>query len=218
MKIQLTQKHLAFIIVAISFIYLISCQKEASWVTSAKIIYTDIIPDTIVVSYGTYNLDLDKDGVYDFSFECDDGQSRCGGDQFPTYADWAYVAVKPAENSFNEVLNVVDSVFLDSSPAALDSLTKISSINDNWAFDFYRALKYYKYCRNGFTDVYEFGNWPNSIDKYLGLKLVKGTQAFYGWVRLNVQISFPINGAILILKDYAYNSSPNESILAGQKE
>ena len=69
MKIQLTQKVLSFIIVAITFIYLISCQKEGNRTTSTKIIYTDIIPDTILTSWAynvtswvTYNLDLDNDG------------------------------------------------------------------------------------------------------------------------------------------------------------
>jgi len=215
MKIQLTQKYLPFIIVALCYIYLISCQKEANRATSAKIIYNDIIPDTIVASINTppiYNLDLNKDGVYDFRFkytlifpvEC----RPSGG-----YGSKIYIEVEPANNSFNEILNVIYSApnFPDTVPAALDTLIVIGSVSEKWLSSPSQVLRYANSCCCDRGDYFFDNN-----DKYLGLKLVKGSQVFYGWVRLNGNLGW--NGTPILLKDYAYNSSPNESILAGQKE
>ena len=55
------------------------------------------------------------------------------------------------------------------------------------------------------------GYWANAIDKYLGLKLLVGTNTYYGWARFTVK-----NSGDIIFKDYAYNSVPNQSISAGQ--
>ena len=135
MKIQLAQKHLSVIIVAISFVYLISCQKEANRAASAKIIYTDIIPDTVVAPIGTvstiYKLDLDNDGVNDFTFECVWYATQCrstGGSGFRVH-----VEIDPAANSFNEILNEVYPTNFDTVPAALDTLYEIGSINGEWS-------------------------------------------------------------------------------------
>ena len=217
MNIQLIQKHLLFIIVAIIFIFLISCQKEANRTTSAKIIYTDIIPDTIVIPTSTtpiYDLDLDKDGVYDFTFESILSRTQCratGGSGFR-----AYIEVKPADNSFNAILNVVNAASIDTVPAALDTVNQIGAASGEWSSASSQFLRYKSFCTGGISDPsIEYGEWPDNIDKYLGLKLVKGNQVFYGWVRLNVQVGI---GYSLMLKDYSYNDSPNEFILAGQKE
>ena len=222
---RLAKKYFPIIIAVISLACLLSCQKEASRVISSKIVYTDIIPDTIVsnpdrtfTNWGIYNLDLDKDGVNDFTFECTFGKGRCMGSNYATFRFWATVMVKPAENSLNEILNSVDSD-LDTSPAALDSLATISSTSVYWRYYSYGPLIFSSHCLARATDE-KFGNWSNGKDKYLGLKLLKGTQVFYGWIRLNVWASPVVENdpGVLEVKEYAYNSSPNEPILAGQKE
>ena len=227
MKIQLTKKYLSFIITAISFIFLISCQKEASPTTSSKIIYTDIIPDTIVTSWASYNLDLDKDGVYDFRFDYTVTSTQCratGG-----YGTEMYIEVEPADNSSNKILNVVYvwalPNFLDTIPAALDTLKEISSksgallssysqtsTGSVWLSSSSQILRYSNTCCCSAGEYFFDSN-----DKYLGLKLVKGSQVFYGWARLNGKMGY-LDGTPLLLKDYAYNSGPNEPILSGQKE
>jgi len=226
MKMQITQKYFTIIIAVISLTCLLSCQKEASRFTSTKIVYTDIIPDTIVsnpdptyTNWGIYNLDLNKDGINDFTFECEFGKSRCMGSNYATYSFWATVKVRPVENSLNEILNSVD-LYLDTIPVALDSLATISSTSVYWRYYSYGPLIYSSHCMFWATTDEKFGNWHNGVDKYLGLKLVKGTHVFYGWVRLNV-LAEPVvenDPGILEVKEYAYNSNPNEPILAGQKE
>ncbi|OMP30591.1 T9SS type A sorting domain-containing protein [Mangrovimonas sp. DI 80] len=57
------------------------------------------------------------------------------------------------------------------------------------------------------------GGYSTSIatpNKYVGLRFKLGSNTHYGWVRLDV------NANNITIKDYAYNTTPGESINAGQ--
>jgi hypothetical protein len=56
------------------------------------------------------------------------------------------------------------------------------------------------------------GYWPGVTDRYLALKLIVGANTYFGWVRLDV---LPTSTSFTV-KDYAYNSTPNACIQAGQ--
>jgi Secretion system C-terminal sorting domain len=56
------------------------------------------------------------------------------------------------------------------------------------------------------------GYWAGQIDKYLALKLIVGTNTYYGWVRLDILAS----SSSFTIKDYAYESTPNTCIQSGQ--
>jgi hypothetical protein len=56
------------------------------------------------------------------------------------------------------------------------------------------------------------GYWPNVTDKYLALKLVVGANTYYGWARFD----FLFGSGSFTIKDYAYESTPNTCIKAGQ--
>jgi hypothetical protein len=58
------------------------------------------------------------------------------------------------------------------------------------------------------------GNWIDMNSYYLGLKLISGGHIYYGWARL----SYSSYSGFLFLFDYAYNSIPDQPILAGQKK
>jgi hypothetical protein len=67
----------------------------------------------------------------------------------------------------------------------------------------------------GFTyDGGTYGNWPDSIDHYLPLKVVAGTNAYYGWARCNVDAEV----SQLIIKSWAIQSTPSTPIEAGEGE
>ena len=57
------------------------------------------------------------------------------------------------------------------------------------------------------------GNWSNKTDKYLGLRFNINGDTHYGWARLTVGVA----GSEWVIKDYAYNTIPDEKINAGQK-
>jgi hypothetical protein len=58
------------------------------------------------------------------------------------------------------------------------------------------------------------GDWRNVQDRYLGLKFIVKGQAHYGWARLSIS-TFPITGT---LTGYAYETTPNAPIIAGQTQ
>lgn len=57
------------------------------------------------------------------------------------------------------------------------------------------------------------GHWLGATDMYLALKLVVGTNTYYGWARLDVAS----DASSFTIKDYAYESTPGKMILAGDK-
>lgn len=56
------------------------------------------------------------------------------------------------------------------------------------------------------------GHWPGETNKYLALKLIVGTNTYYGWARLDLLAT----STSFTIKDYAYESTPNACIQAGQ--
>jgi hypothetical protein len=56
------------------------------------------------------------------------------------------------------------------------------------------------------------GHWAGATNKYLALKIMVGTNTYYGWARLDLLAT----SASFTIKDYACNSTPNACIQAGQ--
>ena len=56
------------------------------------------------------------------------------------------------------------------------------------------------------------GYWLGETNKYLALKLVVGTNTYYGWARFDVSAT----SSSFTIKDYAFESTPNACILTGQ--
>jgi hypothetical protein len=216
-------------LVCIYIIFLASCQKDVSKEviktndamntnvsTGSPIVYTDINPDqklTCTPSSGRWNfcsnsypLDLDNDGIidylitysYEYKFMGMEGQRETK----------KYVIIKC--NNQNTV--AVDSVY----PLAMNA-NNIISPGLNWKSDSTRILNVYSQtCSLGCFTSYS-GNWFSIIDKFLGLQFKKGGKIFYGWVRLDVSVSLtPSSTNSFTVKDYAYNSTPGQPILAGQ--
>ena len=57
-----------------------------------------------------------------------------------------------------------------------------------------------------------FGDWSTLADRYLAIRFLVGADWYYGWVRVSVSVG----GNSFTIRDYAYNSLPNQPILAGQ--
>jgi hypothetical protein len=222
MKSKTTNNFFAFsgiiILSATILIFNNSCQKEASidpkQITASlgsSIIYTNVNPDSVIKSYATinpgstnraqivsknYDLDLNNDGTTDFVFQIYFRSAHgC------TCANQDDVSVGPLVANSNQVANN------NTYPSALDALAVIGSAL-SWSGAANQTLELYN--SNGTT----YGNWATAGFKYLGPKLIKGRNIYYGWIRLSV-IAVVV-GAKLTVMDYAYNSSPNQPILAGQ--
>ena len=173
-------------------------------VAHAQVIYTDVKPDekfscSKVGCSHQYNLDLDNDGSNDFTigvYKSSDF-SLCG-------------------KSFSSGVSVSGVDFNQTSGYPLLSLNTIindpgiysASANLGWA-----NKGWIRSCFKG-CSCSEINSSSPSSDGYLGLGLVKGAHTYYGWVRLSVSVSY--NSVGFTIKDYAYNSIPNQPILAGQ--
>lgn len=218
MKKQLLKKLSALIIIFVILFSLSGCQKEIGTndpinanakIAGLNIIYIDVNPDSTIRANPSqqYSLDLNNDGVSDFTFSVYGGMTRCSGICSGIQTN---VAVSPISGSRNKI--EVDGG-IPSYPLALDTLSVIDN-SDLWSAASGQILRSRKvcFCMSGIA----YGNWNNPTDKYLGLKLIKGTNTYYGWVRLSVNTSGP--GAYLIIRDYAYNSISNKAILAGQRK
>jgi hypothetical protein len=229
MKKQITQKLSAFIsIILISILIFNSgCSKDTknpdngnTTTGNSKIIYTDVNPDSVILKSSTdsFRLDMNNDGINDFVLHRSSVGGICGGDDLFGYS-YRYhtsLSVAPA-NGNNEI--ITDSAYA----LALDSSSVIAA-DSLWAADpqtlIAGTIRITGRCENGPSFI--GGHWINVSDKYLGLKFTKDNKIYYGWARMSSSYSFsPTPGAYLIpgqliLKDYAYNSIPNQPILAGQ--
>ena len=150
----------------------------------SQIIYTDI-PDA--TPNASYPLDLNNDNVVDFII------------QFSGSAGTFGVMCNPQNN--NAYLgNFVSGMYL---PWALSTSTSICASLTTW-YDF----------NNPGTLALgtSIGYWVGASDKYLALKLIVGTNIYYGWARFDILA----NSGSFTIKDYAYESTPNVCIQSGQ--
>ncbi|MFM9943741.1 MAG: T9SS type A sorting domain-containing protein [Bacteroidia bacterium] len=190
MKKQLQKKLSAFIVTAMMF--------SAS--ANAQIVYTDIVPDSIFtitsLASQTYNLDINGDGTSDFSISA----ARVS---FLGVLS-SYVRMSPQGSNaiitttFNQVKKLVLGDTISSSQAWQDTTGQV--------------LK--SYSQYGFDPPTTKGEWNTVVDGYVGLQLTNAGQTYYGWVRMDVTVS--LSSASMTIKDYAFNSIPNQPILAGQ--
>ena len=155
---------------------------------SGQIIYTDIDPDEGGAGID-YFLDLDGDFINDYHMDnAANGANalRVNNDQGNS------ILVMNAGGNYNY-------------PFTLDSGAPISSGATDWlTHSVYQTL-------NWNSCSYTNSQWCGVTDKYLGLRFNIGGNTHYGWARLDVGL----NPANWLIKDYAYNSVPDEMIAAG---
>ncbi len=207
MKKQLLKKFYAFIVpIAIGIMFSVSA--------NAQIVYTDIIPDKTLNS-GSYNIDLNNDGQNDFTFTAWWTFLGCGGN---CYIRLDTTRIKPTGLSWV-------SDYTNGQAAKLNSGDSINASSPLWT-NLQHQLLYNNradcslplgYCTPAQAFVLphylpSFGLWHSVVDKYLALKIQVAGNIYYGWARLDAGG----DGLDITIKDYAYNSIPNQSILAGQ--
>jgi Secretion system C-terminal sorting domain len=153
----------------------------------AQIIYTDI-PDA--TPNATYPLDLNNDTIVDFMIHFGASGGSGIGVQCSPLNNNAYAG------------EFVDGAYL---PWALSSATPICETLTTW----------YDASHPGTMGLgASIGYWPGATNKYVALKLLVGTDTYYGWARFDV---LDMSGSFTI-KDYAYESTPNACIQSGQTE
>jgi len=202
MKNQLLKMIYAFIPVIIGMLSLVTA--------NAQIIYTDIFPDTLLTYPENYDLDLNNDGQIDFTFygSQDSLICACGSGTIdtskisPTSLSWVSDSIngQPAKWNSGDLINA-------SSPLWTNAPSQILFHKGGGCSSRPCSPLGGFYVR-GTT----LGIWSNVADKYLALKIQVSGSIYYGWARLDVDSS----GFLITIKDYAFNSIPDQTILAGQ--
>jgi hypothetical protein len=141
---------------------------------------------------------LNNDGTSDFKFTVSSGIIRCGRED---YYQESSANVTP--------LNGSKTANSGGFPSALQESEIIDS-SLTWSGGSNEVLRY----KSGSWCIGSSGNWTSSDDRYLGLKILSDDKIYYGWARLSVFVTGYV--ASITIKDYAYNSVPDQSILAGQ--
>jgi len=210
MKKQLLKKYYAFIIpIAIGMMF-------SSAVTNAQVVYTDMNPDILLNCSGNnlcseeYSLDLNDDGISDFILATNKLSNSCG--RCTANGILVIGPVYSAEISATAQSWIADTV----GGYALNTLIDSSL---GWTNDSHILAKASRDCvpcvrGNYFVDVPPRGPWSNIFGKYLAIKTQVGTDFYYGWIKLGVGIN--ISFVTITIMEYAYNSLPNQPILAGQ--
>ena len=171
--------------------------------SSAQVHYTDIIPDQeieVSIPYPTdcngeqYPLDINGDGDVDFTVN-----ARCN----LGYPDTTIISI--------ESVSSLDFFVAD---AFVDTLNLNDIIDPSLPWVTGEMLLYGQEVYHGNS----FGNWTIDNEHYVGLKIIKGSLTYFGWLRM--MITDPpvgcgyIKGAVM--KDFACNPQPGEPLFAGE--
>lgn len=183
--------------------------------TEAKIVYTPAHTN-IPVNGGPVPLDLNHDGIVDFSFSNVSYDVTGGFFGFlnaradsPSNALWGrgtfYLGI--GEMPAGLLKGGYSGVFAGALRAGFTVRRNKSYFqkgNSRWLMaleggSYYRSISY--------------GQWNYADNRYLGLKFVENGQIHYGWARLSVSLA---HGSSVALTGYAYENIPNKPIITGK--
>ena len=208
MKKQLLINISAFIVTAM----LISAS------ANAQIVYTDVIPDVVRgCNYPSpcgadFLIDLNNDGINDFTFAPRAHGFSCGNcSPNPVAILGTRDSALVISTAQSWIADTVGGFGLNKS---MDSSLAWTNAVHNLAQNGEGCMA----CTNGHGSHKVTqgitGNWQNVSGKFMGLKIKVGSDFYYGWIKLGVSIaSYSVSITIM---EYAYNSTPNQPVLAGQ--
>mgnify|MGYP003109825248 CR=1 FL=1 len=164
---------------------------------ASVIVYTDIEPDFISGDLSDYyNLDMNNDQIIDFILISEG------------YENYEWLRINSSPNVENSIISYTPWY---SHPISLNSGKEIFNLQGYTNGESYETWAIFADCYSGKEDCYFY--WKENIDNYLGLRFFINGNTHYGWARVNVT-----SVTQWVIKDYAYNATPNKPILAGQKE
>jgi len=168
--------------------------------TNAQIVYTDIDLDTTIYepnvqyidSLTYYSIDLNFDSINDFVF-----------------------VARHYKNQNQEGTELSYNVFFNScvNCKVTGGCTEFGVRNDIYFNDTIYQNLIWDVKMNILFDVFGLGAMYCELpigDIYIGMKFIKNTNTYFGWVRCSA------TDTSITIKDYAYNSTPDEYILVGQ--
>jgi len=171
----------------------------------AQIAYTDVNPDNVLTitngTMNTYDVNFDGDAQVDvqiatYGYLYGTYQFNYSLSAIPTGGTWALVGTVGAYGA--EADAIAMSTMIDASSAWLDETAAGGTT-------FFNAVAI-----TGIGPVVG-AVWATGSDAYLGSRFTIGSNTHYGWVRMSVAA----DGTTTTIKDYAYKTTPDTGINAG---
>lgn len=168
---------------------------------NAQVMYTDVDPDQTfdddldANGFTAVGLDIDNDMTFDYILASRD--TTFGTDRVRFTLIAPYGTMSP-------------NAIAGETPSAYDYALALDNGNmiDN-TLNWINATNTMAYNVNSANPYSE--NWNGVTDKYLGLQFQTGGSTYYGWARLDVEAI----GDVFTIKDYAYESTADAGIAAG---
>ena len=196
---------------------------------TSQVVYTDIRDTTLVNDGDYFDIDLNNDGIREGRIEFIDFSSSIA-----TYGFSASAKIAEVDSLVNASINVTNSVLSSttstSSTYVAAALNLNASINNNlnsWSTGSSSTTSTTTYAPvtldgvllggdlnvnfPSYSSSIDVGKFPGAGDKFLGVKFTIGTSTHYGWLRLDMSI----DSDSVTIKDFAYESLANTTILAG---
>lgn len=168
---------------------------------NAGIVYTNIDPDSTLVSAGDWEsmtFDFNNDSQYDFSAW--QHKATSSTDYSAVYFAGGYEGYGTA-GAYRYGDIVLDG---GGRPALMNASEAISSNNSSIGYSGYVG----RFFPNSSTGS---GNYSGTIDKYVGVHFWVNGDNHYGWARVDIDTLL----TSVTIKDIAYETTPGDSILAG---
>lgn len=175
--------------------------------SEAKIVYTPA--DVHFSAPQQYSLDLNHDGITDFTIYDTQHRSQC-------HSDGAGAFLFVRQPQANGAVNGGVQHFAPYT-AALDRKETIGPKQSflSGSEEFMAEALRGRWGRDCGRFSFIVGPWANVTNRYLGLKFMIKGKTHYGWARISVQAGFVYVYATLT--GYAYETIAGKSINAGQK-
>jgi len=164
----------------------------------ARIVYT---PANIHFEKGAL-LDLDNDGTHDFLIN-------------QTWVSYTAFVRGPSLRVRGAPGNAVAGIFTSGGKSDALRLARGAKIGPGDSFLRNRNALMGKW--SGIFDYYFFGYWTNRASGFLGFEFQIDGQAHYGWAEVLITGGDALEPFRGVVKGYAYDTVPNQPILAGQK-
>ena len=186
--------------------------------TKSQVVYTDINPDQIVLEGNEFYLDLDTNSDWDFKFSNTAGlvSILTSATSIYYFLEGIWATALPGNSIFTD--QPTSWIESRNYPVAMEQNDIIDELLHFETWPWQRmAWRKYVYGWNGYSTTSHYccagGYWfPEQTDKYLGVRFADAEGLrHYGWIRCDVKDE----GRTLIVKDYAYEATPEKGILAG---
>ncbi len=168
---------------------------------SAQIIYTDINPDETYTEDQFYLLDVNNDATDDFMIAQFDTVITYGSFTFPAEG---VVLLTTGSNGAMDSAGQVPYLTALNLNDAIDNTQNFTVSTSS------SPLVAGAYVNSPFGGS-PIGPWIDAVDHYMGLTFLIGANFHYGWCRMSVAS----DGLSFTVKDYAYESTAQAGILAG---